>query len=242
MYSIYLKELRSFFSSTVAYVVMITFLVFISLFMWVFSETNVLTYNYAGLDQLFVYGPLVFLFLIPAITMRNFSEEYQKKTIEFLRTKPLKASDVILGKYFANLTLLLFTLLPTLVYYYSVYQLGSPVGNLDTGAIIGSYIGLFMLGASFIAIGMYASSLTSVQISAFILASFFCFFIYWSFYYLSKLPVFIGSLDLFIQKLGLDYHYNSISKGLIDTRDLVYFISLIVIFLLLSLQSYKSRK
>ncbi len=242
MYSIYIKELRSFFSSTVAYVVIITFLVFISLFMWVFTDSSVLTYNYANLDQLFVYSPMIFLFLIPAITMRNFSEEYQKKTIEFLRTKPLKDSDVILGKFFANITLMIFTLLPTLIYYYSIYQLGSPKGNLDTGAIIGSYIGLFFLGASFIAIGMYASSLTSVQISAFILAAFFSFFIYWAFFYLSKLPLFVGTYDLIVQKIGLDYHYKSISKGLIDSKDIVYFISVISIFLVMTLQAFRSRK
>jgi ABC-2 type transport system permease protein len=231
MFSIYFKEINAFFSSLIGYLVIGVFLVSIGLFMWVFSDTSVLDYNFATMDQLFSIAPLVFLFLIPAVTMRSFAEEKAKGTIEFLYTKPLTTLEIILGKYFANFTLVVFALLPTLVYYYSVYQLGSPVGNLDSGAIIGSYIGLFFLAAAFVAIGMLASTLTNNQIIAFILGAFLCFFFHWAFTYIARMPVFTTTFDLFIQKLGINYHYTSISKGLIDSRDIIYFISIIFVFL-----------
>lgn len=229
--SIFAKEVHSFLSSLIGYVVIAVFLVSIGIFMWIFSDTSVLDYRFATMDQLFSIGPLVFLFLIPAITMRTFAEEKNKGTIEFLFTKPLKVSDIVLGKYLANVTLVFLALLPTLVYYYSVYQLGAPKGNLDTGAIIGSYIGLFFLGACFVALGMFASVLTNNQIVAFILGAFLCFFFHWAFTYISRLPVFISKVDLLVQKLGINYHYSSMSKGVIDSRDLLYFASLIFVFL-----------
>ena len=232
MYSIFIKEINAFFSSLIAYVVVAVFLLLIGLFMWVFSDTSVLDYNYAVLDQLFSIAPLVFLFLIPAITMRSFAEEKQRGTIEFLYTKPLTTSDIIVGKYLANLCLIIFALLPTGLYYFSVYQLGSPIGNLDSGAIFGSYIGLFLLAASFAAIGMFASAITDNQIIAFITGAFFCFFCHWAFAYLARLPVFTTRFDLFIQKLGINYHYTSISKGVVDSRDIIYFLSVIAIFLI----------
>ncbi|MFZ1703154.1 MAG: gliding motility-associated ABC transporter permease subunit GldF [Saprospiraceae bacterium] len=242
MRSIFYKEVHSFLSSLIGYVVISVFLVSIGIFMWIFSDTSVLEYRFATLDQLFSIGPLVFLFLIPAITMRSFAEEKNKGTLEFLYTKPLQLFDIVLGKFLANVTLVALALLPTLVYYYSVYQLGAPKGNLDTGAIIGSYIGLFFLGACFVAIGMFASVLTNNQITAFITGAFLCFFFHWAFSYLSKLPVFISKLDLFIQKLGINYHYSSISKGVIDSRDILYFISLIGIFLLLTYVLLEKKK
>lgn len=242
MLSIYRKEINSFFSSLIGYMVITVFLVMIGLFMWVFSETNILDYNYATLEQLFSIAPLVFLFLIPAITMRSFAEENQKGTIEFLSTKPLTDLQIILGKYFANLTLVVFALLPTLIYYYSVYQLGSPPGNLDSGGILGSYIGLFFLSAVFVAIGMWASSITDNQIVAFILGAFLCFVFHWAFSYLSMLPLFTGSLDAFINKIGINYHYSSISRGVLDSRDIIYFLSMIVIFLLATHTSLSGRK
>lgn len=234
MKSIYLKEINAFLSSLIGYVVIAVFLISIGIFMWIFSDTSVLDYRFATLDQLFSIGPLVFLFLIPAITMRSFAEEKNKGTIEFLMTKPLTNTDILMGKYLANVTLVFLSLLPTLVYYYSVYQLGAPKGNLDTGAILGSYLGLFFLGACFVATGMFASVLTGNQITAFILGAFLSFFFHWAFTYLSRLPVFVSKMDLFIQKLGINYHYSSISKGVIDSRDILYFLSCIFIFLWLT--------
>ena len=231
MFSIFKKEIHAFFSSLIGYLVIGVFLISVGLFMWVFSDTSVLEYNFATMDQLFSIAPLVFLFLIPAITMRSFAEEKSKGTIEFLYTKPLTSFEIIAGKFFANFVLVSFALLPTAIYYYSVYQLGSPVGNLDTGAILGSYAGLFLLSASFIAIGMFASTLTDNQIVAFVLGAFLCFFFHWAFTYIARMPVFTTTLDLFIQKIGINYHYNSMSKGLLDTRDILYFFSVIFVFL-----------
>ncbi|MEE9439455.1 MAG: gliding motility-associated ABC transporter permease subunit GldF [Saprospiraceae bacterium] len=242
MLSIYWKEINSFFSSLIAYIVIAVFLIMTGLFMWVFSETSILKYNYATLDQLFSIAPLVFLFLIPAITMRSFAEENQKGTIEFLYTKPLTGFQITMGKYLANLSLVAFALLPTLLYYYSVYQLGSPPGNLDSGGIFGSYIGLFLLSAVFVAIGMWASSITNSQIVAFILGAFLCFFFHWAFTFLAKLPIFSGNLNLFINKLGINYHYSSISRGVLDSRDILYFISMISIFILATMTSLSKRK
>lgn len=242
MFSVYWKEVNSFFSSLIGYLVIAVFLIMIGLFMWVFSETNILDYNYATLEQLFSIAPLVFLFLIPAVTMRSFAEENQKGTIEFLATKPLTDLQIVLGKYFANLTLVLFALIPTLIYYYSVYQLGSPPGNLDSGGILGSYIGLSFLAAVFTAIGMWASSVTDNQIVAFILGAFLCFFFHWAFSYLSLLPIFTGGLHAFISKIGINYHYASISRGVLDSRDVIYFFSMIIVFILATLTSLSRRK
>jgi ABC-2 type transport system permease protein len=241
MFSIYKREISAFFSSVTGYLVIGVFLVSVGLFMWVFSDTSVMEYNYATMDQLFSIAPLVFLFLIPAITMSSFAEEKMKGTIELLFTKPLTMSDIILGKFLANVTLVAFSLLPTLIYYFSVYRLGSPVGNLDSGAIFGSYIGLFFLGAAFVAIGMVASALTTNQIVAFILGAFLCFFFHWAFMYIARMPVFTAGPDLFIQKLGINYHYTSISKGLVDARDIVYFLSVIFGFLFVNFTILEKR-
>jgi len=242
MFSVYYKEINTFFSSLIGYLVISVFLISIGLFMWVFSDTSVLDYNFATMDQLFSIAPLVFLFLIPAVTMRSFAEEKARGTIEFLYTKPLTTLQIILGKYLANFSLVIFALLPTLIYYFSVYQLGSPVGNLDSGAIFGSYIGLIFLSGAFVAIGMFASTLTNNQIIAFILGAFFCFFFHWAFTYIARMPVFAANFDLFIQKLGINYHYNSISKGLIDSRDIVYFISVIFVFIYATVTVMENRK
>jgi len=242
MISVFYKEINAFFSSLIAYIVISVFLISIGLFMWVFADTSVLDYNFATLDQLFSIAPLVFLFLIPAITMRSFAEEKARGTIEFLYSKPLTNLEIVLGKYIANFALVIFALIPTLIYYYSVYQLGSPVGNLDSGAIIGSYIGLFFLSGAFVAIGMFASTLTDNQIVAFILGAFLCFFFHWAFTYIARMPIFTTTFDLFIQKLGINYHYSNISKGLVDTRDLVYFVSVISIFLYATITVMENRK
>ena len=242
MLSILQKEINTFFSSLIGYIVIGVFLVIMGLVMFVFPDTSLLNYQYATLDQLFQMAPTIFTFLIPALTMRSFAEEQQEGTIELLATKPISDLQIILGKYLANLLLVLFALLPTLLYYYTVYQLGSPKGNLDSGAIMGSYVGLAFLAAVFVAIGLFASSLTNNQIVAFVLAAFLCFLVHWGFYYMSNLPLFIGKTDDLIQQLGLEYHYSSISRGVLDSRDLLYFLSVIALFIMLTLLNLERRK
>lgn len=242
MRSILFKEIGSFLSSLTGYISVTIFLVVSGLFMWVFSETSVINYNYASIGQLFTVAPLVFLFLIPAITMNAFSEEKQQGTLELLNTKPLSDWQIVGGKYFASLVLVLMALIPTVIYYFSVYQLGSPKGNIDSGAVIGSYIGLFFLAAIFAAIGIWISSLTSNQIVAFISTAFMCFIFYWAFEFLSQLPVFYGKSDALIKNIGIDTHYENISKGRIDSRDVIYFISVIGLFLWLTIVSLDRRK
>ena len=242
MRSIFYKEINIFFSSLIAYIVIGTFLIVMGLMMWVFPNSSILESEYASLDQLFGMAPLIFMFLIPAIAMRSFAEENQTGTIELLVTRPISEIDIILGKFFACLALVVFALLPTLLYYFTVYQLGSPKGNLDSGAILGSYLGLIALAGVFVAIGIFASSLSKNQIVAFVLATFLCFFFYWAFFFLSKLPIFIGKWDDVIQKIGIDYHYYSISRGIVDTRDLIYFFSVIALFIMLTKFSLARRK
>ncbi len=242
MLSIFLKEVNAFFSSLIGYIVIGVFLVMMGLVMFVFPDSSLLNDNFASLDQLFDNAPRIFLFLIPAVTMRSFAEEQQSGTIEFLATKPLTDLQIILGKYLASLLLAAFALLPTVLYYYTAYELGSPRGNIDSGAILGSYIGLFLLAGSFAAVGLFASSLSANQIVAFILACFLCFLLYWGFNFFSRLPLFAGRSEALVQMLGIDYHYTSISRGLIDTRDLIYFLSVIGLFIMLTIFSLERRK
>lgn len=242
MASIFFKEINSFFSSLIGYIVIGVFLIVMGLFLWIFPDTNLLDYGYAGLDELFVTTPNIFMFLIPAITMRLLAEETQTGTIELLATRPLTDLEIILAKYFAAVFLVIFALIPTLIYYYTMYQLGSPVGNIDGGAFWGSFIGLILLGASFAAIGVFASSLTNNQIVSFIVAVFLCFFFFKGFDLMSNFPFFIGSLDYVIEMIGINHHYSSISRGVLDTRDIVYFLSLIGIFIMLTNTSLERRK
>lgn len=242
MFSIFKKEISTFFSSLIGYIVIAIFLILTGLLVWIFPDTSLLNQNFATLDQLFDLAPMIFTFLIPAITMRTFAEEQQSGTIEFLTTKPLQEWEIILGKYLACLVLVAFALLPTLIYYATVYQLGSPKGNLDSGAIWGSYIGLLLLGGVFIAIGVFASSLTHNQIIAFLLAAFLCFFVYWGFDFLSRLPIFIGKGDDIVQMFGVDFHYRSISRGVVVLADMVYYFSMIGLFLLLTQTALERRK
>lgn len=242
MKGVYIKEISNYFSSLIGYIVIGIFLTLLGLMLWVFPDTSMLNYDYVSLDQLFSIVPFLFIFIIPAVTMSTFAEERGTGTLELLITKPISDLDIIIGKYLANLTLVLLMLLPTLIYYYSIYQLGFPRGNLDSGAVIGSYIGLFLLSAIFVAIGLFASSLTRNQIVAFVLATFLSFFFYMTFFYLSELPIFIGSWDSIIQRMGIEYHYESISKGLIDTRDVIYFLSVSGFFLFLTMLSLRMLK
>ena len=236
------KEIFSYFNSLTVYLVVIVFLLANSLFLWVFpSQYNVLEFGYANLDGLFAIAPFVFLFLVPAVTMRLFSEENNSGTIEILLTKPLSDYKIILAKYLAAFSLVVFSLIPTLIYYYSVYQLGFPKGNLDIGAFWGSFLGLLFLGASFTAIGLFTSSLSNNQIVAFILAVFICAFFYMGFDLIASLG-FQGGIGLSLKSLGIESHYASISRGVIDSRDVIYFISLKIFFLMLTKFKMEARK
>ncbi len=230
MIPLFIKEIRSFLSSLIAIVVIVVFLLAIGLFMWIFPDSNTLDYGYSNLDILFSMAPLIFIFLISAITMRSFAEEKRLGTFESLVTKPISNLQIIIAKYFAGLVLVLFSLIPTLIYYYTIYQLGAPKGNIDSGAILGSYIGLLLLGSCYVAIGIFASSLTENQIIAFIISMFLCFFCYSAFEQLSKLSVF-SPIDYLLEWIGINYHYQSISRGVLDTRDVIYFISFTALFL-----------
>lgn len=236
------KELFSYFNSLTVYIVVIVFLLANSLFLWIFpGEYNILEFGYANLNGLFAIAPFIFLFLVSAVTMRLFSEENKSGTIEILLTKPLSDIKIILAKYLAAFSLVIFSLIPTLIYYYSVYQLGFPKGNLDIGAYWGSFLGLLFLGASFTAIGIFTSSLSNNQIVAFILAVFICAFFYLGFDLIASMG-FPSGPELFLKSLGIKSHYASISRGVVDSRDVIYFISLKVFFLLLTKLKMEARK
>lgn len=236
------KEIKSFLSSLIAYIVIVVFLLVVSFFLWVISfGHNIIANGYASIDGLFVIAPMVFLFLIPAITMRMFSEEKKGGTIELLLTQPLTDWQIILAKYFAGVILVIFALLPTLIYYYSVYQLGLPPGNIDSGAMWGSYLGLLLVAGVFVSIGLFASSITDNQIVSFILGALLSAFFYIGFEFIWPLDIF-NEVGLFIASLGVFSHYDSISRGVIDSRDIVYFISIIAFFLMLTRISLVGRK
>jgi ABC-2 type transport system permease protein len=233
MIEVLLKEFSSFLNSLIAYIVIGVFLTAIGLLMWVFPETSVLDYGYADMETLFSLGPYVFIFLIPAITMRSFAEEARGGTLELLITKPISDWDIVIGKFLACFLLVVLSLLPTLIYFGSVYALGNPPGNIDTPGVMGSYIGLLLLGGVFCSIGVFASSVTSNQIVSFIVAAFLCYFMFAGFESLSLLNVWSES-SLFLRELGLLYHYDALGRGLIDSRNLVYFGSVIVAMLLIT--------
>jgi ABC-2 type transport system permease protein len=219
------KEFSSFLNSLIAYVVIGAFLMGMGLLMWVFPDTSVLEYGYADMETLFSLGPYVLIFLVPAITMRSFAEEKKAGTMELLFTKPLNDWDIILGKFLASFFLVLFALIPTLIYYYTLYVLGNPPGNLDTPGIIGSYLGLTLLAGAFCAVGILASCITPNQIVAFVMAAFLCFLLFSGFDSISTLGLWSADA-LFLKQLGILFHYESISRGLVDTRDVIYFLSL----------------
>jgi len=230
MYAVFKRELFSFLNSLMAYITIGIFLLACALLLWYFPDTSILDYGYAELNGFFSLVPFLFMFLIPAITMRSFAEERKEGTYVLLATRPLSDLQIILAKYLACIVLLLFALLPTLVYYYSIYQLGLPKGNVDSGAVIGSYLGLFLLGNAFTAIGIFTSSITKNQVIAFAIAVFLCFFAFSGFDSLSKLFE-LNYLETVFINLGINEHYQSISRGVLDTRDLIYFISFVLVFL-----------
>jgi len=233
MINILTKEISGFLHSLIAYVVIGVFLVGIGMLVWVFPESNILDYGYADLGSFFSLVPFVLMFLIPAITMKMFAEERKTGTLEILMVKPVTTWSIVLGKYFAGLTLTIVALLPTLIYYYSTYQLASPVGNVDTAGIIGSYLGLILLATSFTAIGVLTSALTDSQVVAFIIAAFFSFLLFTGLNSLSGIDIW-SDFSLFLSYLSLEYHYNAMSRGLLDSRDVVYFVSVDILLLFLT--------
>ena len=231
MWIIFGKEIKGFFSSLTGYVVMIVFLTMNSLFMWVFpGQMNVLETGYATLESLFAIAPWAFLFLVPAITMRMIAEEKRAGTLELLYSRPVTELQIVGAKFLASWSLVLLSLVPTLVFFWSVYKLGSPPGNIDIGGTWGSYIGLFFLGGIYASIGIFSSSITDNQIVAFILAVLISLLMYLGFDLLSGLAE-AGKTSLLISSFGIDHHYNSISRGVLDSRDLLYFIGVIVLFI-----------
>jgi ABC-2 type transport system permease protein len=234
MFSLYKKELNAFFSSLVGYVVLLVFLVAAGVFLWILPDTNILDYGYATLDQFFSIAPWLLLFLIPAVTMRSFADEFKAGTIEWLSTKPLRHFDIIFAKYLASLTLVLIAILPTLIYLLSINWLAVDSGALDFGGIAGSYAGLIFLAAAFTAIGVFCSALTDNQIVSFLAAVLLCLLLYSGFEALSRIPSFRGGADYYLGLLGMDSHYISISRGVIDSRDVIYFLSLAALFVTLT--------
>lgn len=232
MWPILSKEVSTFFNSLIAYVVLGVFLVFNGLFFWLF-DGNVLNTGLAEMGNLFYFGPWLFLLLVPAITMRAFSEELQAGTLETLLTKPITLNQLLGGKFLAAVVLIVLAIAPTLVYYAMLWWLANPVGNLDHGAIWGSYIGMVLLGASFASIGLWASTLTQNQLVALIVAAFVCFFLFLGLGFLSELPALQG-IAYGLAQLGMLEHYESIQRGVVDSRDVLYFLSVIFFFLLLS--------
>jgi ABC-2 type transport system permease protein len=239
MWSICKKELRQFFSSLTGYIAILVFLVLNGLFLFVFPDTNVFDAGYASLETFFSTAPWILLLLIPAITMRSFSEEFKGGTFEILQTKPLTRSQIIWGKYTASLIIALIAILPTLIYVYTLSKLSTE--GVDAGGIVGSYTGLFLLAAVFTAIGICCSSFTNNAVVAFLLSAFACFMVYSAFEALSRIPAFQAGADYYIEMLGIDNHYKSISRGVIDSRDVVYFISVILFFIFLTSRNLVKR-
>jgi ABC-2 type transport system permease protein len=246
MFAIFKKEITGFFCSLTGYIVIMVFLLVNSLFMWVFpGEWNILDSGYAGLDTLFLLSPWIFLFLVPAVTMKMIAEEKRLGTLELLYSRPVTERGIIYGKYLSSVALVLLALLPGLVYYLSVNILGEIPGNLDKGGTLGAFIGLFFLAAVYASAGLFASSLTDNQVIAFIIAVLISFFMYLGFDSLAYLPG-LKQIDELVIRLGINEHYKSISRGVVDLRDIIYFAAVVVIFneatrLVLMSRKWKTR-
>lgn len=242
MKAILYKEFRSFFGSPIGYLVIAIFLLLTGLFLWVFDgDYNILNSGFADLTPFFTIAPWILLFLIPAVTMRSFADEKKQGTMELLLTKPMSLTEIVGGKFLGSFILLLIAIIPTLVYVKVVYDLGLPEGNLDLGSTIGSYFGLFFLMGAYTAIGIYTSSLSDNQIVAFLVSVLLCFVLYFGFQGISTLAA-LGNFGNTITAFGMDYHYKSMSRGVIDTRDVIYFLSVMVVFISLTVLKLKSYK
>lgn len=240
MWSICKKELNQFFSNLTGYIAILLFLLINGIFLFMLQDSSIFEFGYANLDKFFDLAPWVLLFLIPAITMRSLSDEFKTGTFEILKTKPLTSWQIVLGKYFAVLTILVFVIVPTFIYVFTISSL-SMSGNIDSGGITGSYLGLFLLGAVFASISICCSGFTNNAVVAFLISAFTCLAVYFGFSAISKLPLLQGMADYYIEMLGIDFHYRSISRGVLDSRDLIYFISVIFLFLLITVKSLHKR-
>lgn len=240
MKALLLREIKSFFGSPIGYLVIAIFLLLNGLFLWVFEgEFNILNSGFADLSPFFTVAPWILIFLIPAVTMRSFSDEKKQGTIELLFTKPLSVWEIVNGKFFGAFLLIILALVPTIVYVFVISSLGNPPGNIDMGSTIGSYFGLLFLVSGYTAIGIFTSTLSDNQIVAFIVSVFLCFAFYYGFEGLASLA---GNLDNFVSSLGMDYHFKSMGRGVIDTRDIIYFVSITLLFLALTVYKLKSLK
>lgn len=240
MFSIWKKELGQFFSSFTGYIAIFLFLIVNGIFLFLFPDSSILDSGYASLDKFFELSPWILLFLVPALCMRAFADEFRTGTFEILKTRPLTSWQIILGKYFSVLVIIFFAIIPTILYAVTIKIL-STTGTIDSGGISGSYIGLFFLAAVFAGISICCSSFTSNAIVAFFISCLFCLLLYFGFNELSKLEIFRGSADYYLQMLGIDFHYKSISRGVVDSRDIIYFISVIFLFLLITAKNIKVK-
>ena len=240
MWPVCKKEFRQFFSSLTGYIAIVVFLLLNGMFLFVFPDTNILDFGYATLDKFFELAPWILLLLIPAITMRSFADEFKGGTFEILQTKPLSRWQVVGGKYLGSLLVVLIALLPTLIYIITIQQL-SETGGIDTGGIAGSYIGLIFLVAVFVAIGICCSSLTNNAVVAFIVSAFMCFILYSGFNAISRIPALEAGADYYIEMAGIDFHYRSVSRGVVDSRDIIYFLSVIGFFLVFTARNILKR-
>ncbi len=240
MWSICKKELHQFFSNLTGYIAIILFLLVNGIFLFVLKDSNLFDFGYATLDKFFELSPWILIFLVPAITMRSLSEEFKTGTFEILKTKPLSNWQIVAGKYFSILAVMLFVIIPTFIYIFTIKSL-SAAGAIDGGGIAGSYIGLFILAAVFAAISLCCSSFTNNAVVAFLVSAFVCLVLYFGFNALSKLPLFLGGADYYIEMAGIDFHYRSISRGVLDSRDVLYLLSLIFLFLLVTVQNLRKR-
>lgn len=240
MWSICKKEFNQFFSNLTGYIAIILFLLINGIFLFMLQDSSIFEYGFASLDKFFELSPWILLFLVPAITMRTLSEEFKTGTFEILQTKPLSFWQIVLGKYFSVLLVLLIVIVPTFIYIITIKSL-SASGGIDSGAIAGSYLGLFLLAAVFAAISICCSGFTHNAVVAFLISSFTCLILYFGFNAISKLSFFQGGADYYIEMLGIDFHYKSISRGVLDTRDIVYFFSIIFLSLIITVKNLNRK-
>lgn len=240
MKAILIREINSFFGSPIGYLVIAIFLILNGLFLWVFDgDFNILNSGFADLSPFFTLAPWILIFLIPAVTMRSFSDERKQGTLELLLTKPLSVTSIVNGKFLASLFLIFIAIIPTLLYVYVISELGLPTGNIDLGSTIGSYFGLVFLICAYTSIGIFTSTLSDNQIVAFIIAVFLSFILYFGF---DEMAQYFGSVQSFVAQLGMDAHFKSMARGVLDTRDILYFTSITVLFLALTVYKLKALK
>jgi ABC-2 type transport system permease protein len=240
MWNICKKEISQFFSSLTGYIAVILFLLINGMFLFLLQDSNIFDFGYASLDKFFELAPWVFIFLVPAVAMRSFSDEFRTGTFEILKTKPVTSLQIVLGKYFSVILVVIIALIPTLLYVFTIKTL-SVTGAIDKGGIAGSYLGLIFLSAVFSAISICCGSFTSNAIVSFLISAFMCLVLYFGFNAISSISVFSGNADYYIEMLGIDFHYQSISRGVIDSRDLTYFLSLIVLSIFITQKKLKSK-